>query len=95
MRKIWLVFKREYITRVRTKAFILGTLALPLLSVGILVISILLSAGSSEFVAKVAILDEVGGLGVPVQKALTKNERAVRPDIEIAQNNHRRMVTNN
>jgi ABC-2 type transport system permease protein len=85
MRKIWLVFKREYITRVRTKAFILGTLALPLLSMGILVISILLSAGSSEFTLKIAIMDEVGGLGVPVQKALTQNERVGRPDIEIVQ----------
>ncbi len=85
MRKIWLVFKREYITRVRTKAFILGTLALPLLSMSILVISILLSAGSSPFTAKIVIMDEVGGLGAPVQKALTQNERASKPDVEIVQ----------
>ena len=35
MRKIWLVVKREYLTRVRTKGFILSTVGLPLFSVGI------------------------------------------------------------
>ncbi len=85
MRKIWLVFKREYITRVRTKAFILGTLALPLLSTSILVISVLLSAGGSASTTKIAIMDEVGGLGKPVQEALTQNESAGRRDVEIVQ----------
>ena len=35
MRKIWLVVKREYLTRVRTKGFILSTVGLPLFSVAI------------------------------------------------------------
>ena len=39
MRKIWLVVKREYLTRVRTKGFILSTVGLPLFSVGIFAIS--------------------------------------------------------
>ena len=34
MRKIWLVIKREYLTRVRTKGFILSTVGLPLFSAG-------------------------------------------------------------
>jgi ABC-2 type transport system permease protein len=83
MRKIWLIFKREYIIRVRTKAFILGTLALPLLSVSILVISIFLSGGTSAYTVKIAILDEVGGLGSPVEKALMQNESPTQPEVEI------------
>ena len=85
MRKIWLIVKREYITRVRTKAFILGTLALPLLSGTILVISIFVAAGSSKSAVKIAILDEVGGLGSAVQKSLTQNKSSSRPDSEVVQ----------
>jgi ABC-2 type transport system permease protein len=85
MRKIWLIFKREYITRVRTKAFILGTLALPLVSMSILVVSIFLSGGSSGYVVKIAIMDEVGGLGESIQKALIQSKTAGKPDVHIVQ----------
>jgi ABC-2 type transport system permease protein len=85
MRKIWLIVKREYITRVRTKAFILGTLALPLLSMAILLISILLSGGSSVSSVRIVILDEVGGLGGAVQKALTQNKSSIQPDTQVVQ----------
>ena len=33
MNKIWLVIKREYITRVRNKTFLLSTILLPLVMV--------------------------------------------------------------
>jgi ABC-2 type transport system permease protein len=85
MRKIWLIVKREYITRVRTKAFILGTLALPLLSMSILAISIFLSGGSTRFSARIAILDEVGGLGGAVQQVLTKRQSAIHPEARVVQ----------
>jgi ABC-2 type transport system permease protein len=85
MRKIWLIVKREYITRVRTKAFILGTLALPLLSMSILAISIFLSGGSTRFSARIAILDEVGGLGGAVQQALAQNQSVIHPEARIIQ----------
>jgi ABC-2 type transport system permease protein len=83
MRKIWLIVKREYITRVRTKAFILGTLALPLLSMGILLLSIFLSGGTSGYAVKIVILDEVGGLGSAVQKALTQNKTVTQPETNV------------
>ena len=85
MRKIWLIVKREYITRVRTKAFILGTLALPLLSVSVLVISIFLSGGVSENAVRIVILDEVGGLGGAVEKVLMRNTTTAHPEPEVAQ----------
>ncbi|HKT13467.1 MAG TPA: ABC transporter permease [Terriglobia bacterium] len=83
MRKIWLIVKREYITRVRTKAFILGTLALPLLSGAILVVSIFASGGTSRYSVRITILDEVGGLGSGVQKALAQNRSAVHPPPQV------------
>ena len=82
MRKIWLIVKREYITRVRTKAFILGTLALPLLSVAILVISILLSGGPSSYGVKIVILDDVGGVGNAVRKTLMQSASAAHQEPE-------------
>jgi len=83
MRKIWLIVKREYITRVRTKAFILGTLALPLISVAILVISIFLSGGTSGYTVRIVILDEAGGLGGAVQRALAQNSSAAHPEPDV------------
>jgi len=83
MRKIWLIVKREYLTRVRTKAFILGTLALPLLSAAILLVSIFLSAGSSAAAVKIAILDEVGGLGGAVRTALVQGKSSSRSEVQV------------
>ena len=36
MKKIWLIIKREYLTRVRNKTFILSTILTPLLFVGLI-----------------------------------------------------------
>ena len=83
MRKIWLIIKREYITRVRTKAFILGTLALPLLSTAILVVSVLLSGGPSGNGVKIVILDEAGGLGSPIRKSLMQKTSPAHPGPEV------------
>lgn len=85
MRKIWLIVKREYITRVRTKAFVMGTLALPLLSMTILVISIFLSGGRAQYAMKIVILDEVGGIGKAVEKTLTQTKKSTESGAEIVQ----------
>jgi ABC-2 type transport system permease protein len=34
MHKLWLIIKREYITRVKTKGFVIGTLIVPLVGIG-------------------------------------------------------------
>ena len=61
MNKIWLVIKREYITRVRNKTFLLSTILLPL-------VMVLFIAGSVFFAArpegkkKIAVEDRTGEL---------------------------------
>lgn len=86
MRKIWLVFKREYVTRVRTKAFIFGTLALPVLSLIILTVSIFLSGGGSGSAVRIAILDEAGGLASAVKENLIQNSaNNDQPDVEVVE----------
>lgn len=59
MNKIWLVIKREYLTRVRNKTFILSTILLPLFFIGFIFASAYFSIQSEEK-QKVAVVDENG-----------------------------------
>ncbi|HEY4307158.1 MAG TPA: ABC transporter permease [Gemmatimonadaceae bacterium] len=66
MDKIFIVAKREYLERVRTRAFVLATLLVPLLMSGAFLVPIYFSAksGTSPTSRKVRILDATGaGLG--------------------------------
>lgn len=59
MNKIWLVIKREYLTRVRNRTFILSTILLPLFFIGFIFASAYFSATSTES-QKVAVSDSNG-----------------------------------
>ncbi|MDQ2719096.1 MAG: ABC transporter permease [Bacteroidota bacterium] len=59
MDKIWLVIKREYLTRVRNKTFILSTILLPLFFIGFIFASAYFSINSEE-TQKVAVMDNNG-----------------------------------
>jgi ABC-2 type transport system permease protein len=72
MRKIWLVIKREYLTRVRTKGFILSTVGFPLLSVGIFAITIAIANRKPDHPLKISILDHLGGLGPQILVGLNE-----------------------
>ncbi len=72
MRKVWLVLKREYGTRVRTKGFVIGTLALPVLVVALLAFSVFMAERTASQPVKLAILDEAGGLAQAVAAGLNQ-----------------------
>jgi ABC-2 type transport system permease protein len=59
MNKVWLIIQREYITRVRTKSFILGTLLVPLAMLALIGGMIFIAVNSSEKL-QIAIKDEAG-----------------------------------
>ena len=59
MNKIWLIIKREYLTRVRNKTFILSTILLPLFFIGFIVASAYFSIKSVEK-QKIAVRDDNG-----------------------------------
>ncbi len=59
MNKIWLVIKREYLTRVKNKTFILSTILLPLFFIGFIVASAYFSIKSAEH-QKIAVEDNNG-----------------------------------
>ncbi|MGX5820293.1 ABC transporter permease [Chitinophaga lutea] len=58
MNKIWIIIKREYLTRVRKKSFLVVTLLLPLLFAGMMVVpALFINSGGEE---KVAVVDDSG-----------------------------------
>ncbi|MEO8763082.1 MAG: ABC transporter permease [Ginsengibacter sp.] len=59
MKKIWLVIRREYLTRVRNKTFILSTILLPLFFIGFIAASAYLSIKSVDR-EKIAVEDNNG-----------------------------------
>jgi ABC-2 type transport system permease protein len=59
MKKIWLIIKREYLTRVKKKSFIVMTFLGPVLMASVWIVPIIL-ASKSEGVKTVEVLDETG-----------------------------------
>jgi ABC-2 type transport system permease protein len=65
MHKIWLIIKREYLTRVRKRTFIISTLLFPILYMG-LIFGTGYLAGSSRQNLHVAIIDSSGYFSAPL-----------------------------
>ncbi|MEI8203628.1 MAG: ABC transporter permease [Bacteroidota bacterium] len=59
MNKIWLIIKREYLTRVKKKSFIIMTILGPLLMAGLMIVPVFI-AQMSDQQKKVAVIDETG-----------------------------------
>lgn len=83
MRKVWLVVKREYLTRVRTKAFIVATIGLPVFSIGVLVFSIYTAMRQTDHAVRIAIVDETGGLAGTVAKGLDAKLANGQPEFNL------------
>jgi ABC-2 type transport system permease protein len=60
MRKIWLVIKREYMVRIRSKAFIFTTIALPVFIAGTMILTSVMMTRESDHTLKIALLDDAG-----------------------------------
>jgi ABC-2 type transport system permease protein len=60
MRKVWLVVKREYLVRIRSRAFIFTTILLPVLSGGMLIFTAMMATRESDHTLKIALLDDAG-----------------------------------
>lgn len=73
--KLWAVVRREYLERVRTKGFVIGTVLGPLILGAMMIVPVFAMRSSSKLL-KVAVLDRVGTLGAAIEDAL----RAARFD---------------
>src|SRR6185369_829007 len=81
MDKFWVVAKREYLERVRSRWFVIMTLFVPVFITAIFLIPAWVTARSAAGTASrnIAILDATGtGLGKRVADVLTRDTTAVR-----------------
>ena len=83
MRKVWLIVKREYSTRVKTKGFVFGTIAVPVFSIGLMVFSIFLATRLTDRTVRLAIIDNVGGLSSAVAAGLNVRLPNGKPEFEV------------
>lgn len=60
MNKIWLIFKREYITRVRNKTFLLSTFLLPIAMLLFIFGSAYFAMSSKDSLKKIAVVNDPG-----------------------------------
>jgi ABC-2 type transport system permease protein len=68
--KVSKIIRREYIEAVRRKTFLLSTLLVPLLMIGVIFLSIFFAEHGPEKPLRVAVVDGVGGLGPALQEAM-------------------------
>jgi len=71
--RLWPVVRREYLERVRSRAFLIGTVAAPLLLAGVLLLPAMMMKGQhGGRPLRVAVLDATGSLRDPVAEALSR-----------------------
>jgi len=85
MHKTWLIIKREYITRVKTKGFVIGTVVVPLLGIGFVFLIVFLVGHQSRESVRLAIVDNAGNLADSVARGLDQKLPDGRPMFTITQ----------
>ena len=76
MRRLWPIVRREYIERVRSKAFLIGTLLGPILMAGFTILPSALMARQRGKPLRLAVIDASGSLKGPVEAALADRKAA-------------------
>ena len=70
MRQVWVVLRREYLERVKTKGFIIGTLAIPVLLIGMMGLNVFLAVQVASSDDDLAVVDYTGLMGEEVADRL-------------------------
>lgn len=81
MRQVWVVLRREYLERVKTKGFILATLGVPLIIMGIMALSIFMGVQQERSEREMAVVDFTGGA---LAQDVAQGLEAVGYSVEIA-----------
>jgi ABC-2 type transport system permease protein len=84
MRKIGLVFKREYLARVRTKGFIFTTFVVPVMMVGVITMTALIASHQTARTQQLGIIDGTGRLSAAVGQGFDQQIRGGQPAYRIA-----------
>lgn len=88
-RNVWAVIRREYIERVRSKSFVFGTIAVPVLMLVMMAGPVILAARSENDERQIAVVDRTGVLQERLEPGLIElgwNVEFVEaaPDVEIS-----------
>ncbi|HSF23592.1 MAG TPA: ABC transporter permease [Blastocatellia bacterium] len=60
MKKVWVIIKREYLVRVRSRAFLFGTIVSPLFLLGLILLPAILAERTSRGQRQITVLDQSG-----------------------------------
>jgi ABC-2 type transport system permease protein len=85
MRKLRLIVKREYLTRVRTKSFIIGTITVPLLGVAFCLLIVFLVNHKPTQSMRLVIVDNSGTLAQPITRGLDAKLDNGKPEFTIVE----------
>lgn len=77
---VWAVVRREYLQRVRTKSFVFGTVAVPLIMILLIVIPIVIAEGSDDEERHMVIVDGTGVLTERLEPELDELGWTVDPE---------------
>jgi ABC-2 type transport system permease protein len=80
--KLWAVIRREYVERVRTKGFVIGTVLGPLIMGAMMIVPLLVMRSGSKQL-RVAVLDGTGTLRPAVEDALRAARFDDRPRFDV------------
>jgi ABC-2 type transport system permease protein len=85
VRKLLLIIKREYLTRVKTKGFIIGTVIVPLIGLGMILLVVFLVNRGAEQAMRLTIIDNNGSLAPSVVQGLDGKLKNGQPQFVVEQ----------
>lgn len=83
MQKVSKIIRREYVEAVRKRTFLLSTMLVPLLMIGVIFISIFFAERDPERPMRLAVVDGTGELGPGLREALDDTLRGGRRRFEV------------
>ena len=85
MHKIWLIIKREYLTAVKNKGFVIGTVMVPLIGIIITLMIGFFARHQSDKALRIAIVDNAGEIGETTARGLGALDSNGKPMFAIEQ----------
>ncbi len=84
MNKLWLIIQREYLTRVRTRAFLLGTILTPIAFAAFFGVQFLIGSYKGEEEKHIAVLDKGGFIktGIPDERGIQFSLAPIGTDLD-------------
>jgi ABC-2 type transport system permease protein len=85
VRKLGLIIKREYLTRIKTKGFIIGTILVPLIGLAFCLLIIFLVNHKPTHSMRLVIVDNSGTLAQPIMQGLDAKLDNGKPEFNIVE----------